>query len=184
MPNEITIPDATLEPLAYRDALLTLLGDRDPVEVLSMTSVVLPGLLESVSDDAARARPREVEWSASELLGHFFDVELVFGFRLRLTLTEDTPSYPGYNEKEWARLPKPSLQNLVDSWRALRETNLCLLRATPRTEWSRTGIHSEQGSEGFELNVRKLAGHDLAHLNQMERILSGPGGRRQYDSRG
>ena len=168
----IVIPDATREPLAYRDALLALLGDRDPVAVMAATPDRLRELLAGASPEETTARPAEGEWSAAELLGHLFDVELVFGFRWRLTLTADRPGYPGYDEQRWAALPRPPLPDLLDGWRALRSANLALLRATPRAEWTRVGVHGEQGPETFDVTVRKLAAHDLAHLDQLKRTLA------------
>lgn len=95
------------------------------------------------------------------------------GFRWRLVLTEAKPTYPGYNEKCWAQLPKPGFQALLVLLEALRSANLLLLRTTARAEWQRLGVHGEQGSETFELMVRKLAGHDLAHLDQLRQALGG-----------
>jgi len=36
----------------------------------------------------------------------------------------------------------------------------------------RLGVHGEQGEEHFDLTVRKVAGHDLAHLNQLARTVA------------
>jgi hypothetical protein len=65
------------------------------------------------------------------------DVEIVYGFRWRLALTADSPSYPGSDEKLW----------------------------------SRVGVHGEQGEETVEVMIQKVAGHDLAHVNQLQRAL-------------
>ncbi len=53
----------------------------------------------------------------------------------------------------------------------LRNINLFLLQSLPAS-WQRVGVHAEQGPETVELTMRKLAGHDLAHLNQLERTLA------------
>jgi hypothetical protein len=37
---------------------------------------------------------------------------------------------------------------------------------------TRSGVHGEQGEEDFDLTVRKVAGHDLAHLNQLARTVA------------
>jgi hypothetical protein len=99
------------------------------------------------------------------------DVEIVYGFRWRLALTADRPSYPGYDEKLWSLLPKPPGDRLSLLLEALRAHNLWLLSSIPRAEWSRVGVHGEQGEETVEVMIQKVAGHDLAHVNQLQRAL-------------
>lgn len=52
----------------------------------------------------------------------------------------------------------------------LRRDNLRLLeRATPE-DLKRVGVHSERGEESAGYLMRLFAGHDLLHLNQIDRI--------------
>ena len=168
----IEMPDATAEPHAYRAALLAVIGDRDPLEVMAETPGRVRALAEGRSAGDLERRSGDGEWSAADVIGHLVDVEIVFGFRLRLVLTEDRPSYPGYDEKLWSRLPKPPGDQLYALLDGLRAYTLWTLRSIPRTEWSRAGVHGEQGEETVEVLIRKLAGHDLAHLNQLELALA------------
>jgi hypothetical protein len=169
----IGLPDWTTEPQTYRDALLAVAGDRDPVDLLAETRRRIRELIHGHDPDALDRRPTEDEWSATEIIGHLLDDEIVFAFRLRLALTADRPSYPGNDPEGWARLPKPPLDQLLPIWEGLRAYNLWTLRAIPRADWNRIGLHEEQGPETVETNLRKTAGHDLAHLNQLERCLTG-----------
>jgi DinB superfamily len=169
MTNESRIPDAAGEPAAYVEALLSVLGDRAPLEVLEMTPSSVSAIASDLPAGELDHAPAPGEWSARDVLGHLLDVEVVYGFRMRLTLTEDGARYPGYDEKRWAALPKPGFAPMLDAFAALRRVNLHLLRTIPRAEWSRAGHHGEQGPDPFDLQVRKLAGHDLAHLEQLER---------------
>jgi hypothetical protein len=111
--------------------------------------------------------PAAGEWSAYEVLGHLFDVDIVYGFRWRLMLTQDNPAYPGYDERAWARLRKPPPGGLLSAFVALRSANVALIRSLDETDRQRTAVHSEQGSETVVLMIRKIAGHDLAHLDQL-----------------
>lgn len=169
--KEINIPDATNEPGAYRDTLVTLSGERDPIEVLSSTHANIARATSGLSLETLQMPSRAGEWSAQELIGHLLDAEMAYAFRLRLTLTEEQPHYPAFNEKSWASLPKPQFPALLEAFGALRNINLFLLQSLPAS-WQRVGIHAEQGPETVELTMRKLAGHDLAHLNQLERTLA------------
>lgn len=167
----IEIPDATLEPAAYVETLTRTLGDRDPLEVYAATPGALADLCEPLTDDQWHAPLGGGEWNALQIVGHLFDVDVVYGFRFRLVLTEDNPSYPGYNEKLWSELPRPAPQTLLAGLQSLRDANIALLRGIEAAGWERRGTHAEQGPEPFHLMVAKIAGHDLAHLNQLVRTI-------------
>jgi DinB superfamily len=174
MIEPIEIPDATTQPAEYVTALLRTLGDRDPLEVYERTAEAVRKLCQGL-DEAGWRRPMAPgEWSALQVVGHLFDVDVVYGFRWRLALTEDTPEYPGYDEKAWSQLARPAPQRLLDAFAALRDANSALLRSLSEADLRRSAIHAEQGSEDLQRMIDKVAGHDLAHLNQLERtILAG-----------
>jgi len=168
----IQIPDATLEPAAYVQALVATLGDRDPLAVLRQTPTAVRATCTELSDAQWRMPMAEGEWNAFQVVGHLLDVEVVYGFRWRLILTEDRPSYPGYDEKRWSRLPRPAPSRLLGALEGLRAVNLAVLEEVDDDAAGRSGVHGEQGEERFELTVRKVAGHDLAHLNQLARTVA------------
>ena len=166
----IHIPDATEEPLAYQRALLELAEDRDRVEDLATTPAKVRGLCADLREDQIHVEPRN-EWSVAQLVGHLFDVDVIYGFRWRLILTEEDPSYHGYNEKLWTPLPRLPFWQTVDAWEGMRAANVALLRALPSEAWQRTGRHGEQGRETVDVMARKVVGHDIGHLNQLERTI-------------
>jgi len=51
----------------------------------------------------------------------------------------------------------------------LRRANLRLIDQTSRQDLKRVGVHAERGEESVEHLRRLYAGHDLLHLNQIER---------------
>ena len=119
MIEPIPIPDATLEPAAYVQALVDTLGDREPLEVM-----------------------------------------------------RQTPTTPGYDEKRWSLLPRPAPAQVMAALEGLRAVNLAVLDQVDDDGRQRLGVHGEQGEEHFDLTVRKVAGHDLAHLNQLARTVA------------
>jgi hypothetical protein len=52
----------------------------------------------------------------------------------------------------------------------VRENNLDLLDSVPKNLWENYGMHQERGKETIAHIVRMLAGHDLKHLGQVEKI--------------
>jgi hypothetical protein len=172
MIEPIVIPDATLQPAEYVRALLDTLADRDPLTVYEQTPYEVQRLCQDL-DGAAWSTPMATgEWSALQLVGHLFDVDIVYGFRWRLVLTQDLPSYPGYDEKGWSRLARPMPQRLLAAFAGLREANVTLLRSLGKPDWRARGVHGEQGSEDVRRMLDKIAGHDLAHFNQLQRTIA------------
>ncbi len=171
MIDPIEIPDATSDPAAYVQALVDALGGRDALEVYESTAGRVRELCASLTDEQWDIPMADGEWSALQVVGHLVDVDIVYGFRFRLVLTEDRPTYPGYDEARWSQLARPTPTELLAALIGLRAANLALLRHTTPADRQRSGIHGEQGPERFELMVTKIAGHDLAHLNQLERTV-------------
>jgi hypothetical protein len=168
----IRIPDATLEPAAYVRALVATLGDREPLAVLRQTPAAVRAMCAGLTDGQWRTPMADEEWTALQVVGHLLDVEVVYGFRWRLILTEERPSYPGYDEKRWSLLPRPAPAQHLAALEGLRAVNLAVLAGVDDDAATRVGVHGEQGEEHFDLTVRKIAGHDLAHLNQLARTVA------------
>jgi len=60
----------------------------------------------------------------------------------------------------------------LELFRVVREANLALLKSLKPEKWRVYGRHSERGRESIEDIVRMFAGHDLNHLQQIEKILA------------
>lgn len=173
MPEErIVAPDPVTEPQAYQQALLELLGERDAEAVLAATPERVAELTEDLDTATLKRRPEPNEWSAEEILGHLFDAEVVYSFRWRFTLAEKDPRYPGYNQDEWIKLPKPSFPEMLAAFASMRRANVWLMEETPTEDWDKVAVHAERGEEPFGMSLSLLAGHDLAHLTQLEQTIA------------
>jgi len=171
MVESIHIPDATREPQEYVQALLQVLDGRNAIAVYTDTPATVQRLCDGLKADEWQRAPAPGEWNPLQIVGHLLDVDVVYGFRWRLTITEDTPSYPGYDEKRWGELARPDPQALLRAFSALRTANVALLRSLDADAWTRTGVHGEQGEETLRRMTDKIAGHDIAHVNQLERAI-------------
>ena len=164
---------ATGQAAAYVSAVLDLLGSRDPMAVLTETPSALRRAIDGVPPAGLRKPEREGKWSIAQVLRHLADSDVVWGWRLRLILSQDRPTLTGYDQDAWAaRLryeeadPAGSLQ-LFD---LLRRDNLRLITQATPDDLRRVGVHSERGEESLEHLRRLYAGHDLLHLRQIDRI--------------
>src|SRR5262245_52281306 len=172
MEERIIAADPVLDPKGYQRELLALLGDADPVDVLAATPAAVQRLANGLSDEVLGRRPEPNEWSATEVLGHLWDGELMVATRGRLILAQDEPPLLDYDQDAWARLARQPFAAMLESHTVLRAANLNLIRNTPAADHDRVGVHSERGRMSFRLLYQEIAGHDRAHLRQLEQTIA------------
>jgi hypothetical protein len=161
-------------PHAYRERLFTLLGDRDPLEVLAQSASTLAEIVRTHPATVLRTRPFETKWTPSEIIGHLADGEWVYGYRLRLIICEDNPIIMGTKQDLWVAAQRHNEREpseLVEMFRTMRQFNLALWKEMSATDRERTGQHNERGPESLTVMLRMLAGHDLSHLDQIARYI-------------
>ena len=167
------VSDAKKEAGDYTRAVLGLVGDRDPLAVLEKTPSELTRRLAGLTPEDIARPEAPGKWSIRHVVRHLADSEIVWGYRLRRIVAEDRPPIHGYDQDGWAERLHYERADLVEALaeiRALRAGNLRLLRSLGPVERKRAGVHSERGEESVEHLIRMYAGHDLLHLNQLERI--------------
>ena len=159
----------------YISAVLGLLGDQDPRQVLSTTVAWCERETAGLAEPQLRAVEQPGKWSIVEILQHMADSELVWGYRLRKVLAEDRPDLTGFDQDLWAdRLDYAGAtrEGALAVFRTLRAENLRLLASASEKDLDRVGIHAERGAESVRHMMKLYAGHDLLHRNQIERVRS------------
>ncbi|HEV2757806.1 MAG TPA: DinB family protein [Actinomycetota bacterium] len=172
MEERIVAPDPVEDPKAYQQAILDLLGDLDPLDVLASTAEKIEDACAELDLAVLQKAPEPGEWSAEEILAHLLDAEVVNSFRWRLTLAQDNPTLHGFDQDSWAKLAHPSFPEMFAAFSTLRRANVWLAEETPTERWSKSATHAERGPQTFELLLQTTAGHDLAHLKQLEQTLA------------
>jgi hypothetical protein len=166
--------DPVASPDAYRQQLLSWLGEDDPATVQEGTAGRLREIVRAAGD-RLRVRPEPTEWSVLECVGHLVDSELVTSARIRWILAEDEPDIVGYDQDRWVdglRHGDDDPEDLIALFEALRDANLRLWAATPPAGRERFGRHRERGPESYGLMVQLAAGHDRFHIAQAKRALA------------
>jgi len=165
--------DPPHERARYADAILDLLGDQDPLSVLHHTPSTVARTIDGLTPAQLRTPEGPGKWSVVQVLQHLADSDLVWGWRVRLILAHDRPQITGYDQDRWAdrlHYADADPDDAMGALNILRRANVKLIeRATP-AELKRVGVHSERGEESIEYLIRLYAGHDLLHLQQIERI--------------
>ena len=158
---------------AYTNAVLELLGDRDPMSVLRETPSALPRAIDGLSPQQMRQREAPGKWSIAHILQHLADSDVVWSWRMRLILAQDRPTITGYDQDLWAdrlHYDEVNPSDALATFTTLRRANLWLLERASPADLKRVGVHAERGEESLEHLRRLYAGHDLLHLRQIERV--------------
>jgi DinB superfamily len=165
----------------YTQRILEHLGGKPALRVQQSTPKKLALLTKHLDRKRLAKRPAPGKWSVAEILAHLADSELAIGWRLRMMLTSNGTPIQGYDQDAWAatfnyarRDPKVSLE----TFRVLRENNVALLKTVPKNLLENYYMHSERGKETVAHFTNMIAGHDLNHLQQVEKIVKSPGGRK------
>jgi hypothetical protein len=160
----------------YTKRLISYGEGKEPLRLQQAAPKKLASLLKGRTGKQLMKRPAPDKWSVAEIVAHLADAELAISWRLRQTLANNAVPIQAYDQDLWAKTfnyakrdPRESLAN----YRTLREANLALLKSVPRKLWENYGVHQERGNESVNHVVRMVAGHDLNHLQQVEKILKG-----------
>jgi DinB superfamily len=149
---------------------------QQPLAVQAATAKKLEELISRLPASQLRQRPAADKWSASEIVAHLADAEIVIGFRMRVILGAPGVPIAAYDQDSWVtsgHYEKRDPRKSVEQFRVVREGNLALLESLTPEQWKHYGVHSERGQETIEQIVRMTAGHDMNHLQQIEGILAG-----------
>jgi uncharacterized damage-inducible protein DinB len=160
---------------AYVQALLDLLGKRDPIEVLGELISWLDDRIRGLPDAALRRPEKPGKWSLIEVIQHLADSELVIAFRTRMVLSQDRPVLQAYDQDRWAsefRYREIELAQALGQLRGLRSADLHLWKHLTPVQLKREGMHTERGAESVAHLIRLIAAHDLVHRRQIDRILA------------
>ena len=161
-------------PQEYIKRILGNVEGQDPLKVQAGTPKKLERLVKGMPASKLRKRPAPEKWSACEILAHLADSEIVIGWRLRQILGAPGTPIQAYDQDSWAaagHYQKRDPRKSAEQFRVVREANLALLKSLTPEQWKHHGMHAERGVETIEHIVRMIAGHDLNHTKQVERIV-------------
>lgn len=147
------------------------LGTNDPLEVIRATSGALSALTTTLGPRGLATGRGPGTWTATEIICHLADCELVFGFRLRQALTEPHHVIQPFDQNLWASVtPYAGALDALEAFAAVRAGNLRLIQALTAEALDKPVTHPERGTMTVSDVVATMAGHDLNHLGQLREI--------------
>jgi hypothetical protein len=162
-------------PLRYRDRILSLLGSRDPWDILETTPAVIRRLVTGRTPEQLAWKPEPTRWSVTQILAHLSDTETVGAWRFRSVIAQNGVALQPFDQDQWARALRYEQADPFESLQLFAVTRGGTLRVLRRIDPSlmdNYGIHGERGEESVRHLVNLYAGHDLNHLSQIERLLT------------
>jgi len=147
------------------------LGSQDPLTVLKETHNRLHNLVHAIGPSRLTQSPAPGKWSPRDILCHLADCEIAFGFRLRQTLAEDHHILQPFDQEKWAATYSSiPATDAIMTFVTLRRWNLLLIESALTTHASKPVTHHERGTMTFSTIVETMAGHDLNHIAQLEKV--------------
>jgi uncharacterized damage-inducible protein DinB len=161
-------------PQEYTQRILSHTEGKDPLRVQRETPKKLAALIRRLDKKRLTKRPAPEKWSIAEIVAHLADAEIVAGWRLRQILSTNGTTIQSFDQNAWAstfRYGRQDTKQSLATFQALREYNLAMLKSVPKALWENYGMHQERGKESVAHLVRMLAGHDVNHVQQVEKIV-------------
>lgn len=147
------------------------LGDREPIPIITATVERIHALIDPLSPAQVDRSPAPDKWSIREILAHWADCELMFAVRLRQTLAEEHHIIQPFDQNRWGeRYGAYDLNSAMAMFTAARNWNLKFLTSVTDEDRHHPVTHPERGTMTLWTIVETIAGHDINHLQQIERI--------------
>ena len=162
-------------PLQYRDRLLSLLGSRDPWDVLETTPTVIRRAVAGRTPHQLAWKPEPSRWSVTQILAHLSDTETVGAWRFRSVIAQNGVALQPFDQNDWAKAFHYERADPFESLELFAVTRAGTLRVLRRIDaalMDNHGIHGERGEESVRHLVNLYAAHDLNHLGQIARLLA------------
>lgn len=120
-----------------------------------------------LTDEQLDTAYREGGWTVRQLIHHLADSHMNAYVRVKLALTEESPTVKTYDEALWASLPDSTITPPAVSLtilEALHARWVDLLESLDDAQWHRTIRHPEWGEIPLESVVAQYAWHSDHHI--------------------
>jgi len=137
-------------------------------------TVRLRETVDSLSDEELSKTYREGAWTVRGLVHHIADSQLNMYQRLKLALTDDNPTVPGFDEEKWAIQPDTwlSIESSIKMLEGLNERIVSLGQSLTEEQLKRVFTHQTNGKITVATKVAKLTWHEEHHLAHIKIALS------------
>lgn len=147
------------------------------LRMMETTARTLGHLLAPVSQEQATTlRDGPNGWTIVEVVCHLRDFDGFFRGRAEMMLAGETPQLPAYDHEALAIERKYNEDQLTEVYAALlasRAATRALFASLTPEQWERAGIHPETGHFTLTDAAMQVGTHDLTHIEQVLKIVTG-----------
>jgi len=144
--------------------------------LMQNTVATLGHILKGVtSQEAATFRDGPNGWTTLEVVCHLRDYDEIFYQRAIMTLEQDNPTLPAYDQEALAVERAYNRQDLGQAYADLtvsRQRLVALFSELTAEQWDRVGQHPHYGPFTLATAALHVSWHDTLHLEQITRILT------------
>lgn len=133
----------------------------------------LRDVVDSLSEEELEKTYREGSWNIRQLVHHIADSQLNMYQRLKLALTSDNPTVPGFDQDKWAVEPDTELpvESSIKILEGINTRIVALGHTLNEEQLKRVFTHEENGEVSVAKKVAKLCWHEEHHLAHIKNAL-------------
>lgn len=147
------------------------LAARNALEAFSETPFQLEALVANWDDQQFERTYAPGKWTMRQILIHLAQTDLALGARVRFALTEDGYTAQNFSQDAWLPLDGDTdARTALGAYIAIRRMNVAMFRRLTPAQRDRSFTHPEYGPLTVAWVIAQMAGHDIHHLKQFERV--------------
>jgi hypothetical protein len=147
------------------------LAERNPLEAIAGTAKQLRHYADVFGSRRLGQSPAPGKWSAREIICHLADCEIVFAYRLRQAVAEEHHTIQPFDQDKWAASYSAyDGAAALSVFSSLRQWNIAFIKSVSPQILEKKLTHPERGEMTFQTVVETMAGHDINHLDQLEKL--------------
>jgi uncharacterized damage-inducible protein DinB len=148
---------------------------RQLVERLQQFEERLVQFLSTVDAAQSSYKPATNEWSIREIVGHFIDIDELYGERINSMLESDNPAFAAFQPDAVVTAKQyhsQDLATLLATYRERRQLTVDGLSTLEADELVRTAQHAKFGTITVVQLIEILVNHDDVHWQQIQANLA------------
>jgi uncharacterized damage-inducible protein DinB len=111
------------------------------------------------------------KWTARQVIIHLAQTELALTTRVRFALSQKGYAAQAFDQDEWIAIDeRADARTALDAYSSLRRLNLAMWTALTPAQRERRFTHPEYGELTVGWVMAQLAGHDIHHYGQLQKI--------------
>ena len=144
------------------------------IDTIDKTPATIRSLVERLDERQLDSPYRDGGWTILQVVHHVPDSHMNAYIRMKLAVTEETPTIKPYDEARWAELSdgrSAPISMSLDLLQALHQRWVTFLRALSEQQFQRTFVHPELGSVALFEALAMYAWHGRHHTAHIQRAL-------------